>query len=181
MVVWLRFTLVLLVFLWLVAVELAPLRSVVGTLRTGVRLPSSVGNDCVWGGQCCLLSGRYTCWDCCCCQDRSLSGIVDRRVSEEFPSSVVYANPEPVCGLFSLSDALLSALNAAWMTLSAAALAADIIALGLSKTTSSSIWIMALFHAVAMLLLTLSKVSVMRRKVMRSSLSSSLVGGFGAG
>ena len=74
--------------------------------------------------------------------------------------------------------AFLWALSAAWMTLSAAALAIDIIALSFVKTTSSSIWIMALFHAVAMLLLTLSKVSAMRRKVMRLSLSSSLVGGW---
>ena len=134
-----------------------------------MRLPSFVGNDCVWVRLCCLLSGRFTdiCWDCCCCQDRSLSGIVNRHVGKEFPSSVVYANPEPVYGLFSLSDAFLSALNAAWMTLSAAALAADIIALSLWKTTSPSIWIMALFHALAMSLLRLSKVSAMRRKVVR--------------
>ena len=115
MVVWSQFSLVLPVFLLLIAVELAPLPLVVGlppltcTLRTGVRLPSSVGNGCVWDSLGCLLFGRFTeiCWNCCCCQDRSLSGIVDRRIGEEFPSSVVYANPELVCGLFSLSDALL--------------------------------------------------------------------------
>ena len=116
--------------------KLAPLRSVVGlppltcTLNTGVRLPSFVGNGCVWISLGCLLSDRFTdtCWNCCC-RDRSLSSIVDRRVGKEFPSSVIYANPEPAFGLFSLAAAFLLALNAAWMNLSTAALVTDIIAL----------------------------------------------------
>ena len=66
------------------------------------------------------------------------------------------------------------------MTLSVASLVTVSRIFSLAKTTLSSIQIMALFHAVAISLRTLSKVSVMRRRPARSSLSSVALGKLGA-
>ena len=75
--------------------------------------------------------------------------------------------------------AFFSALSAASMTLSVASFVTVNRAFSLAKTTSSSIQIIALFHAVAISLRTLSKVSAMRRKFSLSSLSNSMFGRLG--
>ena len=73
--------------------------------------------------------------------------------------------------------AFFSALNAASMTLFVASFVTVSRAFSLVKTTSSSIQIIALFHAVAISLRTLSKVSAMRRRFSLSSSSNFMLGG----
>ena len=76
------------------------------------------------------------------------------------------------CTPLSVLVAFVSALTTVSMTLSVPSLATVSRVLSLKKTTSSSIQTIALFHTVAMSLLTLSKVFVIRCKPVSLSLSN---------
>ena len=93
-----------------------------------------------------------------------------------FPAALGEGPFELARTFLDLLVAFFSALSAASMTLSVASFVTVSRAFSLAKTTSSSIQIIALFHAVAISLRTLSKVSAMRRKFSLSSSSNFMSG-----